>query len=191
MLIALLLAAATATANPCTNIKNPPLCRDLIEIYDRDQAVRQKWIADPKNAKLIKEMAKTDAANLGRVKSILNLFGWPGKTLVGERASAAAWTVVHHADLATQKMYIDVMAKAADVGELRPALFAQSIDRIAIREGRKQTYGTQFHEAGGAMIPDPIDDEEHVDERRAKVGLPSLAEHMKTVNAKYNTTVKK
>src|SRR5690349_16367802 len=86
MISALLLAAAVSVpprpADPCTNIKNPPLCRDLIEMYDRDQAVRQKWIADPKKPALIREMESVDKANLARVKAILNQFGWPGKNLV-------------------------------------------------------------------------------------------------------------
>lgn len=185
MISALLFAAAVAAApNPCAGAKNPPLCRDLLEMYNRDQAVRKSWIADPKNPKLIREMETVDKSNIGRVKAILNQFGWPGKNLVGEKASAATWTVVHHADIATQKLYLDLMTQAADAGELRWALVAQTIDRIAVREGRKQTYGTQFHDAGGVMIPDPIEDEANVDERRAKVGLPPLADFSRTLNSK-------
>jgi hypothetical protein len=188
MIAALLFAAATAVPprppHPCANVKNPPLCRDLIEIYDRDQAVRKKWIANPTSAALIREMETVDKSNLGRVKAILNQFAWPGKALVGEKASAAAWTIVHHADVATQKLFLDIMMTAANAGELRWALLAQTIDRIAVREGRKQTYGTQFHDAGGVMIPDPIEDEANVDERRAKVGLPPLAEFSRTLNSK-------
>lgn len=188
MISALILAAAVTLpakpADPCSNVKNPPLCRDLIEIYNRDQDVRKKWIVDPMKPALVRELETVDKSNLGRVKAILNQFGWPGKNLVGDRASAGAWMIVHHADLATQKLYLELMMKAADAGELRWALVAQTIDRIAVREGRPQVYGTQFREAGGVMIPDPIEDEANVDERRAKVGLPPLAEYSRALNSR-------
>ena len=191
MITALIFAAAVTlpakTPDPCANVKNPPLCRDLIEIYNRDQDVRKRWIADPLKPALIRELETVDKANIGRVKAILNQFGWPGKHLVGERASAGAWMIVHHADVATQKLYLDLMMKAADEGELRWALVAQTIDRIAVREGRRQTYGTQFREAGGLMIPDPIEDEANVDARRAKVGLPPLADYSRSLNSKLKS----
>ena len=37
----------------------------------------------------------------------------------------------------------------------------------------------------------PIDDEEHVDERRAAVGLPPLAEYLKLFNLAYQPPAKK
>lgn len=177
MIVPLLFAAATAVAAshpPCAGVKNPPLCRDLLEVYDRDQAARVKGVK-PQDAQ------KIDSANLARVKSILNQFGWPGKSLVGEKASGAAWSIIQHADLATQKLYIDAMTKAAEEGQLSPTLLATTVDRMAVREGKRQIYGTQFKESNGELVPEPIDDEAHVDERRAKVGLPPLAEYRKTL----------
>jgi hypothetical protein len=153
MISALLFAAA------CTGIKNPPLCRDLLDIYDRHQ------LSHAKNAKPA-EAKKIDDTNLARVKAIINQFGWPGNSLVGEKASAAAWTIIQNADLATQKLYIEEMTAAAEVKQLSPALLAATVDRIAIREGRGQVYGTDEKA--------PIDDPEHVDDRRAKMGLPPL-----------------
>ena len=165
MILALLFAAATSTAatttpvQPCAGVKNPPLCRDLLDIYDRHQQALAKT-TKPADAK------KIDASNLARTKAIINQFGWPGKSLAGEKGSQAAWTIIQNADLATQKLFIDVMQEAADRKELSPALLAATIDRIAVREGRAQTYGTEPNA--------PIDDEEHVDDRRASVGLPPL-----------------
>jgi len=55
-------------------------------------------------------------------------------------------------------------------------------DRILMREGKKQIYGTQLHsgpKTNGKLELYPIDDEEHVDERRAIVGLQPLAEYLK------------
>ncbi len=50
-------------------------------------------------------------------------------------------------------------------------------DRIRILEGGKQRYGTAFDwDDNGAMSPQPIEDPDGVDARRAAVGLPPLAE---------------
>ena len=161
MLPIILLAAATAAAAPapCAGVKNPPLCRDLMDVYNKDQAARAKGVK-PTDAK------KMDAANLIRVQVIINQFGWPGKALVGEKASGAAWTVLSHADADTQKMYVDLMGRAVDDKQLSPALYAQTVDRLAVKDGRGQVYGTQENA--------PVDDEEHVNDRRAKIGLPPL-----------------
>lgn len=158
-MLATLLFAAAVAANPCEGVKNPPLCRDLLDVYNKDQAARAKG-AKPADVK------KTDAANLMRVQVIINQFGWPGKALVGEKASGAAWTIISHADVATQKMYVDLMARAVDDKQLSPALYAQTVDRLAVKDGKAQVYGTQENA--------PIDDEEHVNDRRAKIGLPPL-----------------
>ena len=159
MIATLVFAAAVTAATPCAGVKNPPLCQDLLDIYSRDQAARGKDVK-PAAAK------KIDASNIARVQAILNQFGWPGKSLVGEKASAGAWTVLEHADLATQKLYVDLMANAVEAKEFSPALYAKAVDRIALREGKAQVYGTEKDK--------PIDDEDHVNERRAKIGLEPL-----------------
>src|SRR5579859_4736227 len=135
MLATILFAAAVAAASPCAGVKNPPLCHDLLDIYTQDQAARAKNVK-PKDAQ------KIDTANLRRVQAIINQFGWPGTSLVGERASGAAWSVIEHADIDTQKMYIDMMTQAAQEKEFSPTLAATAVDRIAIHEGKGQVYGT-------------------------------------------------
>jgi hypothetical protein len=51
------------------------------------------------------------------------------------------------------------------------------LDRIRTFEGKPQVYGTSFDwDDAGQMSPLPIDDAEHVDERRAEVGLEPLAD---------------
>jgi hypothetical protein len=48
-----------------------------------------------------------------------------------------------------------------------------------MNEGREQVYGTQMTgEVGGGPTPWPIEDSEHVDERRAAVGLGPLDEYV-------------
>ena len=62
--------------------------------------------------------------------------------------------------------------------------FVAPEDRIAVFEGREQTFGTQFDwDADGLLSPAPIRDRAGVDERRASVGLPSMAETIAQIRA--------
>jgi hypothetical protein len=51
-------------------------------------------------------------------------------------------------------------------------------DRVLVRDGKKQLYGTQhkFSEDGG-LVPLPIEDAANVDKRRKAIGLEPLAEY--------------
>jgi hypothetical protein len=169
----------------CVGVKDPALCADLLAITNRDQMVRRKQMADRENKTLQAEVKKVDAENLVQIEAFIKQHGWPTTALVGIKGVGAAWTVIQHSDLEVQKRYIGMMTKAADDGDLEWALVATTIDRIRVREGKPQIYGTQFKEANGAMVPEPIEDEQHVDERRAKVGLQPLAEYKKLIDQFY------
>jgi hypothetical protein len=196
LILVLLFAAAAAVsaekhwipADPaklCAAVKDKTLCAALLSIRDRDQIARYDALNHPDDKSLEEVIRKVDRENLERIDAIILEHGWPGASLVGEKASGSAWTVIQHADLATQKKYLPAMVKAADAGELAWALLATAIDRIQVREGKPQTYGTQFHQVNGELVPERIEDETHVDERRKKVGLQPLAEYAAQMREMY------
>jgi hypothetical protein len=49
--------------------------------------------------------------------------------------------------------------------------YALVYDRIAVGEGRPQRYGSQMHCVDGRMVPQPTEDPEHLEERRAPMGF--------------------
>lgn len=55
-------------------------------------------------------------------------------------------------------------------------------DRVAVNEGKKQTYGTQFHVVEGVRQPKLIHDPDNVDKRRKSVGLNTLKEYAEFMN---------
>jgi heme-degrading monooxygenase HmoA len=169
----------------CRDAKDKKLCTELLSIRDRDQEVRSRWIADIKNEALKTEVGKVDDTNLARIEQIIAKGGWPGPSRVGKSAGSVAWLVIQHAELAIQKKYLDMMTKAADTGELDPGLLATTVDRIRVREGRPQLYGTQFHEMNGVQVPQAIEDEANVDARRAKAGMGSLADYATDLGRTY------
>jgi hypothetical protein len=169
----------------CALVKDKVLCADLLAIRDRDQIPRYDALNHPDDKNLEAVIRKVELENLERIDVIIRKHGWPGTSLVGEKGSGSAWVVIQHADLATKKKYLPVMVKAADAGELSWALLATTIDRIQVQEGKPQTYGTQFHQVNGELVPEQIEDESHVDERRKKVGLQTLAEYTAQMKEMY------
>jgi hypothetical protein len=63
-------------------------------------------------------------------------------------------------------------------GDAKGESVALLTDRGAGHEGRKQAYGSQFTDE---CEPEPIEDPEHVDERRKAMGLVPIAEYRKVL----------
>lgn len=119
-----------------------------------------------------------DAANQRRVFALVDQHGWPPQSKVGVDAAIAAFLVVQHAGLADQQKYIGRYRDAVTAGEASKSNLALLEDRILIREGKKQRYGTQADTKSGVSIL-PTEDEESLDARRKDMGLPPICEYLK------------
>ena len=82
------------------------------------------------------------------------------------------------------------MQAAAKANELDRSLIALTIDRIRVGQGKPQVYGTQFKEVDGKLVLEPLQDPQHVDQRRASVGLPPLAEYEALIREVYGSKPK-
>lgn len=133
-------------------------------------------------------LSQQDATNRNRLMEIIKEYGWPGKSLVGVDGANAAWLLVQHADadVAFQRKCLSLMETAPE-GEVSCKDVAYLTDRVLVNEHKKQKYGTQM---GMNFEPQPIDDADSVDERRAEIGLPPLAEYVKDAREQYNKMLK-
>lgn len=61
----------------------------------------------------VKSQDEIDARNIARLEEIIMHHGWPGKSLVGEEASEAAFVVLQHSNLTRQEKYLPLLKKAA------------------------------------------------------------------------------
>jgi hypothetical protein len=121
-----------------------------------------------------------DSINLIKVKKILDKYGWV--------ASDVLFMVMQHADLASQKQYLPMMKQAVTDKKLHPANLALFEDRIAVREGKKQIYGSQLRvdRATGKSVLEPIEDEANVNKRRSAVGLEPLENYAARYGIDYH-----
>ncbi len=128
-----------------------------------------------------------DEDNTAFLEECINQTGWPIISEVGEEASQAAWLLVRHADHMPefQARCLD-MLKALPEGEVRHSNVAYLEDRVRVAQGRPQLYGTQFYKEGDAFGPRPIEDEAHLEERRAAMGLGTFGAYRQRLLEQYS-----
>ncbi len=127
-------------------------------------------------------MREIHERNAERLGELIELHGWPTRSLVGDEAAAAAWLILQHAigKPALQRRGLALMNAAAARGQVSLLHVAMLEDRIRVNEGKGQRFGTQFDwDRDGLLSPLPIEDPAHVDVRRAEVGLSTLAEDIR------------
>ncbi|MES2003857.1 MAG: DUF6624 domain-containing protein [Bacteroidota bacterium] len=141
---------------------------DTAELGRQLNAIRTVW-------------RETDSINLVKVTAIIEQYGWLGEDVVGPSGNQTLFMVIQHADLATQQKYLPMLRQAVADKKLRASSLALLEDRIAIREGRKQIYGTQvsMNMKTGKNKLLPLDDPDNVDQRRTAAGLMPLAQYLK------------
>jgi len=155
----------------------------LDTIHQEDQkyrlqivAILEKSRSESDNIELIallKIMNEIDSINLLKIEKILNEHGWQGVDVIGEQGNETLFLVIQHSDLETQLKYLPMMQEAVKLGNIKMKDFALLEDRIAVRQGKRQIYGSQIfkdYDTGESYVY-PLIEPEKVNERRAKVGL--------------------
>ena len=180
-----ILATFVAASLCAADCKNPTLREELLKMVVDDQKARANLSPVLSDAQ-IAEMNRVDALHAARVRQIVKEFGWPGQSLVGDDGAHGVWLLVQHFEIVDQDEYLPLMAKAVSAGEADAKNYAYLLDRVRLRHGQSQLYGTQYHiSKSGEWVREPIEDSEHLDDRRKKIGLLPLAEFEKTIpNAK-------
>jgi hypothetical protein len=118
-----------------------------------------------------------DRWNTARMRQVLTEHGWPGHAAAGEDGSNAAWLIVQHAPLDLQEQALALLSDAVARGDASPLNLAYLTDRVRMHRGEPQVYGTQYLGRGETLLMHEVEDPEHLDERRAAVGLGPQAEY--------------
>ena len=151
----------------------------LESIFERDQYDRLLWSQAVKNnpgdsernEQLARRALMTDSLNLVLVGEILSQYGFPRKESVGDFGNQAVWIVFQHASLDYQQRFLPQLETAVARGDIAPLFLALLRDRIDVREGRPQRYGTQIDSNGNLA---PLLDASRVNQWRQEVGLPAI-----------------
>jgi hypothetical protein len=174
---------------------NKPLVAQLDTIYREDQGDRMKmeeiqkqygWKSKEMDS-LLTKMSRQDSMNLVKVKTIIDKYGWLGPDQIGEQGATTLFLVIQHADSLTQVSYAPLLRQAVKSGKAKPQDLALLEDRILVRQGKKQIYGSQVrtNTETGKNEFFPIEDEPNVNKRRNSVGLQPLEDYAKFFGIEY------
>lgn len=158
------------------------LRRRLLRMAEEDRRVRAELAATGELFRgYAPRMEEVHRRNARELESVIDGYGWPGKSLVGDDGAEAAWLILQHAvgNPPLQRRCLTLLREAAARGDVKPAHVAYLEDRICFFERRPQRYGTQLDwDERGEMSPWLLEDPLRVDEYRLSVGLGPLAERL-------------
>lgn len=170
-------------------MKNKALAEKLLAMEARDLQKRAELAA---TGELFDgyhpEMEAVHIENAQALEEVVAVAGWPHEAMVGKDAARAAWLIAQHAISLP-----DFQRKVLELLKARPGLVAPYQlacleDRIRCFEGKPQIYGTQFDwDEKGVLNPQPIEEPDSVDLRRAEVGLGSLQAEIAKMRARAKT----
>jgi hypothetical protein len=140
---------------------------DLIVQLDAMMINDQKYRRDEdvltNQAKWAKQKA-LDEENQQLLKSIFEEYGYPGKSLVGEKYNDYACLILEHGgDLEFQEKWFPTVIAAMKKGEVEKNMVRMLIDRIHWKKTGKQIFGSQ--------IGKPMEEEKIIREIQLKYGL--------------------
>lgn len=179
---------------------NKPLKEQLEKIYVRDQTLRQLYEhAEELFGRESEEMdyfwevvAEQDAKNEAEVIEIIEKYGWVGRSEVGGQANMALWLVIQHAPIEVQEKYLPQLKISVEKNESSGNHLALLEDRINMRNGKPQIYGSQIvsdPETGKDMVYE-VFEPEFVNARRASVGLGPIEDYVARWNIEWTVPQK-
>lgn len=164
----------------------------LANLFEADQFMRlfapphQKQFSADEQEYYAKEFQKrwreVDISSAEYMKKIIKIYTWVKISEFSKETDLHGWILVQHADhdVEFQKQVLPILEKLYPLKETNPANYGYLYDRIAVNEKRLQRYGTQGMCVGkNEWEPKPMENPAQVDERRATLGLSTMAEYKK------------
>ena len=185
LLATLFIGLTTAHAQPTAEVPfDSTLAAELEAMHEVDQGGRKMWhalsasydgpVPDSIRGPFWSALSRLDSLHFARLDSIVAVSGWPGRSTVGEDGVRTAFLVVQHAPLEAQERYLPLLEASVAEGEAEAWQLAMLTDRVLVRRGLPQRYGSQFRvdPETGERTYDPVEDPARLNARREAIGLP-------------------
>ncbi len=171
--------------------------QELEAMYDQDGSLVRAVYEDAGEPDVVHSVHAIDVAHCERLKEIVEHIGWPTRDLVGLKATQGAYMVIQHAghDVEFQNQCLGMMVDLVKQGELPASYVALLTDRIRVFSNQPQLFGTQMtmrRDEHGMMVPTPsvpIEDPEHLDERRALMGMAPHEKFVEAIQLAYEASL--
>ena len=148
----------------------PALREQIEQLFKTDQAVRGKAGFE------LDKMLQADREHAAVLEAIFLKYGVPTYRMVGPRAAAEFVTMVQHQSPEFRGKVLPKLKANVDAGQADPGSYAMVFDRLQTDAGRKQMFGENLtcDQEHPKLHTGPIEDEDHVNQRRAAIGLMRL-----------------
>ncbi len=140
---------------------------------------------------LYDQQRKLDSINLRSLEQIIDHYGYPTREHVGE-LSIIPFEVIEHSPEAVMISYLEIILGAGANGDIPMRRVALFHDRVLLAQRQPQEYGTQIWidfvenqktgERYDSIYLWPVRNYADVDNRRLRVGLDSMAIHLRNYN---------
>jgi hypothetical protein len=165
-------------------VPDPVYLERLQVMSDADQNARRMLDSELNNDSVWRVIHAVDSANLIELKQLINERGFPTLSKVGYQCCNLASLIAQHQPPEFLHWYLEQAKAAADTGDFDLTWIAYMTDRDLEHQGKPQLYGTQFHGQDGITALSPIEDIEHLNERRERVHLGPIENYI----ASYDLT---
>jgi hypothetical protein len=140
----------------------------LKAMIEADQAVREgKKIS-------FEAMEAVDSKHRPEIERVFERYGWPKRSIFGREAAHSFWLLVQHQPLEVQEKVLPEMERAMQNGEASRNDYAYLFDRVSIRKGRPQRWGTQAKCVNGLPVLETVEDQAGLDARRGELHMPPI-----------------
>lgn len=155
----------------------------LQKAYESDQGMRNGEMTYDK---------EVDRQNLITIVSLIDKCGMPSLGEVTENQMNAIWLVLQHSENQYRKKYFHFLVEAAEKGDLMKSQIALMKDRILMKDGSPQVYGSQVikNNNTGRWELYNLKEPEFVNKRRKEVGLGPLEEYLIRWDIKFDVPQK-
>jgi Family of unknown function (DUF6624) len=168
---------------------NQALRQELLALVEQDHAFASAPEHDPNSDQVQRQRLELLGRHRRRLVQILDTYGWPGKSLVGDDGAEAAWLLALHTmpDPQVLRRCLRLLRAATAAGEAEPWQVPFLVDRLSLVERNVQVYGTTIcRQADGSFGPRLLEDPDRVDARRRAVGLPPLEQDIRRIEQFYS-----
>jgi hypothetical protein len=168
---------------------NQALRQELLALVEQDHAFASAPDHDPNSDQVQRQRLELLGRLRRRLVQILDTYGWPGRSLVGEDGAEAAWMLALHTmpDPDVLRRCLRLLEGAAAAGEAPSWQVAFLVDRLSLVERNVQVYGTTIcRQPDASFAPPLLEDPEQVDARRRAVGLPPLEQDIRRIEQFYS-----
>ena len=172
---------------------NPALQKELKDLKSKHLKWFQETAFDRSRISGQTFLPKDSQKTIDKMCTILNEQPWPSTATVGaEGAANWIYLIKNYFPFDTQLKLMPVIAQAIKSKAVKKDNdLASFIDRIRLRVGLAQLFGTQAAPQDKFLVLAPLQSEQNVDKWRAEYGLPPLRDYLRSLELNYGTVLLK